>query len=458
MVLIRPRITDYYDILVAQSEVDFAIPLLEEDIPLYVDPFLLWKSPSQQDQALHTSLINAFNQLNFLLKEGNKDRAVRDLVLTSECPEVGLGYSRNRQGVRIGEKKASEILSLFESIPEYGQHGFRHFEEIQLYIDGISKDRVSDICCSFLKSFLIDFTIDQCEMLGIPLDDVVVSSVYDYQDYSFLADERVRLPVSPESGKPIIFVPKRWLRFTPWINFDDYFKDYCPRDDVFNADEPQDRVKVLNFNRHNYGVVQNYVKAKIRAQEDCKADPLFRQIPVTSAKRKLSEIRNLPTGKTEQADRRYEDLASQLLASLLYPHLDFAEVQSRTHSGSLIRDLIFYNNKAVDFLEEIYTDYGNRQLVMELKNVRAIEREHISQLNRYLATGLGNFGVLVTRNRLPKAMFSNTVDLWSGQRKCIVALTDEDLSLMVNVFESRQRSSIDVLKKTYVEFRRACPA
>ena len=457
MVLIRPRITDYHDILVAQSEVDFAIPFLDEDIPLYVDPFLLWKSPSQQEQALHTSLMNAFNHLNYLLKKGKKDQAVRDLVLASECTEVGLGYSRNRKGVKIGETKASEILSLFETIPEYAQYGFRHFEEIQLYIDGISKDRVSDVCCSLLKSFLIDFTIDQCEILGIPLEEVALSSVYDYQSYSFVTEERVRLPVSPSSKDPIIFVPKRWLRFTPWINFDDYYKDYCPRDHVFTPDEPEDRVKVLNYNRHNYGVVQNYVKAKIRSQEDCKADPLFQQIPVTSAKRKLSEIQKLPTGKTDQADRRYEELASQLLASLLYPHLDFAEVQSRTESGSLIRDLIFYNNRQVDFLEEIYTDYGNRQLVMELKNVRAIEREHISQLNRYLATGLGNFGLFVTRNQLPKAMFRNTVDLWSGQRKCIIALSDEDLSLMVNVFETGQRSTIDVLKKRYVEFRRACP-
>jgi hypothetical protein len=458
MVLIRPRITDYHDILVCQSEVDFAIPFLDEDIPLYVDPFLLWKSPSQQDQALHTSLINAFNHLNFLLKKGDKGQAIRDLVLASECAEVGLGYSRKRQGARIGEKKAIEILSLFETIPEYGEHGFQHFEEIQLYIDGISKDRVSDICCSFLKSFLIDFTIDQCEALGIPLEEVSLSSVYDYQSYSFLPEDRVHLSVNPVSKEPIIFVPKRWLRFTPWINFDEYFRDYCPRDEIFNPGEPEDRVKVLTYNRHNYGLVQNYIKAKIRAQRDCKADLLFQQIPVTSAKRKLSEIQKLPTGRSNKADRRYEDLVSQLLASLLYPDLDFAEVQSRTDSGTLIRDLIFYNNKSVDFLEEIYTDYGNRQLVMELKNVRAIEREHVNQLNRYLATGLGNFGVLVTRNRLPKAMFRNTVDLWAGQRKCIIAITDEDLSLMVNVFESRQRSPIDVLKKKYVEFRRSCPA
>ena len=126
--------------------------------------------------------------------------------------------------------------------------------------------------------------------------------------------------------------------------------------------------------------------------------------------------------------------------------------------GVLIRDLIFYNNRGVDFLEEIYQDFGSRQLVFELKNVTEIKREHLNQLNRYLDEGLGKFGVLVTRSRLKRAMRRNTINLWSGQRRCILPLTDEDLELMVELFESRQRPPIDVLKRAYIQFRRECPS
>lgn len=458
MTIIRPRITDYHNINVAQAEVDFAIPFLDEDIPLYVDPFLLWKSPSQQDQALHTSLINAFNHLNFLQQKGKVDQARNHLILASECKEVGLGLSKRRKGLRIGAAKADEILSLFQTVPDYGKYGFFHFEEIQLYVDGIAKDRVSDICCNFIKSFLIDFTIQQSEEIGIPMEPTIVPSIYNYRDNSFALDQKIVMPVHPETKEPIIFVPRRWLRFSPWINFEEYFRNYCPRDEIFNPGEPEERIKVLTFNRENYGVVREYVETKIRTQDGCKNDPLFAQIPVLSAKRKLTEIQKLPTGKDEGADKQYEKHVCQLIASLFYPDLDFAAEQSRTESGRLIRDLIFYNNRSIDFLQEIYEDYGNRQLVFELKNVRAIEREHINQLNRYLDTGLGKFGVLVTRNRLSKAMFGNTINLWSGQRRCIITLTDEDIALMVNIFESKQRSPIDVLKKKYVEFRRLCPS
>ena len=61
MALIRPRLNDYHALAFTQEEVDLAIPILDDDIPLYVDPFLLWKSPAMQDQALHTALVSSFN-------------------------------------------------------------------------------------------------------------------------------------------------------------------------------------------------------------------------------------------------------------------------------------------------------------------------------------------------------------------------------------------------------------
>lgn len=75
----------------------------------------------------------------------------------------------------------------------------------------------------------------------------------------------------------------------------------------------------------------------------------------------------------------------------------------------------------------------------------------MDQLNRYLKDSLGNFGVLVTRNPLKKARFSSTIDLWSGQRKAIVTLTDVDIEQMVEVFDSKQREPLDVIIKKYSE-------
>jgi hypothetical protein len=290
MALVRPRLTDFHGISVAQAEIDFAIPFLDEDVPLYVDPFLLWRSPSQQDNALHTALVNSFNRQNWLIQKGREQEAIQNLIIASECDEVGLGVSPKRKGKRIGDGTAREILNVFRRIPQYARYGFTHFEEVQLYVDGISRDRVSDITCSFLKSFLIDYTIDQCLKLGIPMAKVTLTTLYNYKNQAFDRDVELELPINPENRIPLLLVPKRWLRFVPWINFDDYFATACPKDDVVNKQGSDERVQVLMYNRSNYGVIADYVKAKERTAADCHNDPLFKQIPVISARRKLAEI------------------------------------------------------------------------------------------------------------------------------------------------------------------------
>jgi len=457
MSLVRPRLTDFHNVPVTQDAVEFAIPFLDEDIPLYVDPFLLWKSPSMQDNSLHLSITNSFNHLGYLFNNGHQHDALETLIRASECDEVGLGVSKAKTGKRIGEKMGGSILEIFKNIPQLTKSGFTHFEEIQLLVDGFSRDRVSDIACNFIQSFLIDFTIEQCEKHGIPIEKTKLENVYDIKANKF-KEEITDLPVNPITKKPLLLVPKRWLRSIPWINSDDYFKSFYSTNIHIDGAEFPERVKLLSFNRDNYDIVKTYTSIKEKQFEHCKQDPLFTQIPITSAKGKLNTITKLPTGKTDNADRKYEDNVCQLMSSLMYPHLDFAQEQSRTDSGVLIRDLIFYNNKSVDFLKEIYTDFNCKQIVIELKNVHEITREHIFQLNRYLNDQFGKFGIIITRNPPLKKILKNTIDLWSGQRRCILILDDSDLKMMTQVFETKQRLPIEIIKKKYAEFTRACPA
>jgi len=455
MALIRPRLTDCYDIFLAQEQIDFLIPVLDEDLPFYVDPFLLWKSPSQQDNSLHRLVIDTFNSLGKLYIQGEK-KAIQLLVEFSECEEAGLGYSGNRKGLQISERKSHEILNLYKKIPQLDEYGIRHIEIIQLFIDQFSKDRISDITCSILKSFLIDYSIDQAKKYNIPLFQVEIKNIFDTRKFK-LTSETIELPVNPETHKPVLLIPKRWLRKTIWINSDDYFEDYLSKKTQIAIEQHLEKGEILQYNRNNYGVVSNYIDLKERSQSDCQNDPLFKPIPVYSAKRKLNQILKLPTGKEANSDKKYENWISQLFASILYPHLDFAASQSRVDSGTQIRDLIFYNNRSIDFLDDIFHLYNSRQLVMEMKNVKSINRYHINQLNRYLSDQFGRFGIFITRNPLSRSMEKNIIDLWSGQRKCIIVISDKDVELMVSIFEDKQRQPIEVIKRTYLRFSRKYP-
>ena len=146
------------------------------------------------------------------------------------------------------------------------------------------------------------------------------------------------------------------------------------------------------------------------------------------------------------------------MTSILYPELDFAQPQSRTYEGVLIRDLIFYNNTSNKFLKEIYEDFESKQIVFELKNVKEVSTVHINQLNRYLNNEFGRFGIILTRNKPPSNVMRNTINLWAGQRKCILIFDDKDLELMCQVYENKQRNPIDVIIRKYARFMRDCPS
>jgi len=99
--------------------------------------------------------------------------------------------------------------------------------------------------------------------------------------------EETYLPKNPLNEYPILLTPRRWLRYVPWINYEDYFENYYIKEILKEYDGKVNRIKVLNFNRRNYDIVQTYIANKEKTIKDCVNDPLFTQIPVLSSKRKL---------------------------------------------------------------------------------------------------------------------------------------------------------------------------
>jgi len=433
------------------------VPFLDEDIPLYVDPFLLWKSPSLQDKSLHLSAVNAFNHLGYLVNIGKLARAQELLIQASECDDIGLGFSTTRKGRRLTKTQANAVLEVFSRIPAIVKHGFTHIETIQLLVDGIAKDRISDIFCSYTKSFLIDYTAEVSTQIGLPLTDVSVSGVYNPSTHDF-GNVSANLPVHPDTKQPILLVPKRWLRRIPWIGMEQYIELYYKQEIAKSEADIPARMKVVLHNRDNFGVIESFVSQRELQHADCLSDPLFAQIPVLSMKRHHAAIQKILAGKTDGADKKYEDAVIAMLASAFYPALDFAQDQVRTDSGAHIRDMIFYNTQSTIFLRELASTYKTRQIVVELKNVRELSAEHVNQLNRYLAHDFGNFGVIVTRNPVPKNVARNIIDLWSAHRKTVVVLTDQDLGQIAEMFESKSRPPIDVLNAAYVRHARVRPS
>lgn len=457
--IVNPRLVDYFGLDFSQDEVDFAIPHLREDIPLYLDPFLLWSSEDQHYQELHKRLIGFFDDIRLLVSQGRNADAHALLRRCTEPREMGLGYSLgSKRGSAIGPQLIGNIIQAYNTVPQIADENVNHIEELQLIIPGIAEDRISDITASVLKDFFLEFTLRSARDLNIPTKPFVIDSIYDASRKLWRPAGRMKLPYSPLDETPLIFAPLNLLRHLPWINYEDYYRSgYAPY--VLGPDQVGRKVSkpaVLAYNRENYVAVERYVKEKELLADRCKPDPLFERLTIATLRKKFIQLRELGTGTEGGNDKKYEELIFDLLSSLLYPLLTFAEGRVRTVNGVHIRDLIFYNDGKTAFFRDLRDRYDARQPVFELKNVKLLDTEHVNQLYRYLDEEFGRFGILVTRNSASKAILKNTVDLHSSKRCMILCLDDSDMELMLNLLEA-SREPAEVVKKKYVEFTRLLP-
>jgi hypothetical protein len=455
---VNPRLIDYFRLNFNQDDVDFAIPHLQEDISLYLDPFLLWKSESEQYQRLHSQLLVFFEHLREQILAGRRTQAMQILMECRETPEIGLGYSLgSKRGSSIGPGLANRILDVYEEIPQIQETGLNHIEVLGLVVPKLAEDRISDLTAAILKGFFVAFSEDRARTHAIPTKRFQLDSIYDFERRLW-KPLTCDLPFNPLDDTPLLLAPLNLLRHLPWINYADYYRSRFAHL-VLPAGyrgKKLTKEQVLALNRKSYVAVERYVADREDTAAACRPAPLFEPLKLETLLKKYSQLRKLPTGKTDGSDKRYEQLAYELLSSLLYPELEFAEDQVRTVSGVHIRDIIFYNDGKSEFLREMKDLHDARQPVFELKNVSSLDGGHVNQLYRYLDPVFGRFGVLVNRLPLPKSVWKNVIDLHSSKRAVILALDDSDLDLMISMLASGRRP-IDVIKKRYIEFTRLLP-
>ena len=114
---------------ISPYDVDFVIPLKGVDIPLGIDPFLLFKSRDPEYRELHGLVLNVFNAGIAAVRAGDTSRA-RSILTFPEVPEIGLGYTqRSRRGSGVGTRLTDLIIDTLSGSPQLVERGVRHVEE-----------------------------------------------------------------------------------------------------------------------------------------------------------------------------------------------------------------------------------------------------------------------------------------------------------------------------------------
>jgi hypothetical protein len=450
---------------VSQYEVDFVIPRVGVDVPVGIDPFLLFKSRDPEFRILHDKIINVFRSGIDCIKAGHGEDA-RTIFQFPEVAEIGLGYTRQgKKGSGVGNFLSSLILNTLRDSPMMLDRGVRHIEELQLISMGIGPDRVSDIAASLIKSYLIEYTQKQCATWSILLTrGVPVKHFFDYDTWGWM-DGYFDLPISPIDGSAILLVPRRIVRALPWINYDDFVKlefavylrakgakSHSRGSDTANAAVAKQNVVAVT--RQEIARVSRYIQMKEDSAADAQPSSVFVDtrgfaVEADLLKKRLSGI---PAG-TEGA-AKYQQTVLEILNFLFNPELIDGELEVRTIEGTERRDIIFTNDSDSTFLNYVRQEHSALYLMFETKNTQTIGAAALNQTATYLGDRLGRLGFIVTRFVPEETAMRKAFSIYNDAvpRKIILFLSDQDLFKLLDL-KCSGKDTIRQIQKIYRKFR-----
>lgn len=222
------------------------------DLPLFIDPFLLFHSQKREYQDLHNSIIK---YLEFLRDKSMSGRVSEGLLQSwyyfSEIKQNWLGFTlqgNSGRGLAGGFARAldSSLARIFGSFGHERVTRGTHLEKLCLIKRGVGKDTISDFTTNLIKEYLLEYTQAFTEKKIDPKYSrrVAVSRVrFNYSTETWMPDTYT-LPSHKRDH--VLLTPKDILtKDDTWINRGDYLSNFH---DVFEAvSNEQLRAELNNY-------------------------------------------------------------------------------------------------------------------------------------------------------------------------------------------------------------------
>jgi hypothetical protein len=227
----------------------FDISLIN-DLPLFLDPFLLFNSDNTKYQALHEEMIK---YMIFLKNQSAGELPLGLLKSWFLFPEVRqnwMGFSKSgNKGRGLGKDFASSLKRNFSNtFQSFGDEKdtHTHLGKLTLIKNGVGKDQISDFTCNLIKGFLAEYTeefakkhIDPNQLGTFMVDKVA----FNYETESWSA-KRFTLPKLGTDF--VLLTPIDILtKDDAWISHNGFVEDFSGV--VASVDNDELRSKVENY-------------------------------------------------------------------------------------------------------------------------------------------------------------------------------------------------------------------
>lgn len=249
---------------------------LVNDLPLFVDPFLLFNSKNTEYQKLHQEILKyvAF------LRDRSLEKSVNHGLLKSwycfpEVKQTWLGYSQignsgRGPGIEFAKALNDNLSGVFSDFDKQTISQSPHLEKLCLIKDNIGRDNISDFVTNLIKGYLLRYTqsFAQKHIDSSILKKFTVAHVdFNYQTKTWTS---VSFQLPAINDDYVLLTPKDLLtKDDTWINKSDLVNQF--QDIVSSVSNDQLRSQL------NYYFASNLPKPKKNKKGRVK-QPLKRDI------------------------------------------------------------------------------------------------------------------------------------------------------------------------------------
>ena len=221
------------------------------DLPLFVDPFLLFSSGREDYKALHEEVVSYLKFLKSKSASGYvSDGSLQAWYCFKEVKQNWLGFCElgnegSGLGIDFARSLNRNLNTLFDFGSEVTTRG-THLEKVCLIKDGVGKDNVSDFVTNLIKRYLLEYT--QTFAIEYLLPDQrrsfpVPRARFNY-DLEVWVSERFILPANGDDF--VLLTPTDMLtKDENWINQKDMIDRFASIPAA--VPNPQLRAQVANY-------------------------------------------------------------------------------------------------------------------------------------------------------------------------------------------------------------------
>jgi len=156
--------SDYFEIDDSTMEEFGALNIcLSSDLPMFIDPFLLFASNKPEYKALHKKVVEHLLILKEYATVNNGIGVNINLFKFPEIKQNWLGLSKYGNGGKgLGKKFAIGAITAFNGFySTFGEEEITaetHIEKLTLLNSGVGKDFISDFTTNLIQEYLLEFT------------------------------------------------------------------------------------------------------------------------------------------------------------------------------------------------------------------------------------------------------------------------------------------------------------